>query len=207
MSPPPGGPARLLLPKHLPGENPPWRAARTRSKPRELIKKILAAGAGPAQVSIGRNEPEEEKTPPPAEAPPRPSGAAAVFGRPPAAGACSQSLPASAASPADPAHGKGRLGPRRPHSYPDFTHAGPACSVNSTHLAHHTPTCTQPVPPPSPTLSLHQEGLPASPQLPRALPQVQVLCPTPPLQGSCPGALRSFSAGVHMLKTKGRSTF
>lgn len=62
LSPPPGGPARLLLPKHLPGENPPWRAARARSKPRELIKKILAAGAGPAQVSIGRNEPEEEKT-------------------------------------------------------------------------------------------------------------------------------------------------
>lgn len=62
MSPPPGGPARLLLPKHLPGENPPWRAALTRSKPCELIKKILAAGAGPAQVSIGRNEPEKEKT-------------------------------------------------------------------------------------------------------------------------------------------------
>lgn len=127
--------------------------------------------------------------PPPAEAPPGPSGAAAVSGRPPAAGACSQSLPASAASPADPAHGKGRLGPRRPHSYRDFTHAGPACSVNSTHLAHHTPTCTQPVPPTSPTLSLHQEGLPASPQLPRALPQVQVPCPAPPPHPTTAGEL------------------
>lgn len=43
---------RRLLPKHLPGENPPWRADRAGFKPRELIKKILAAGAGPAQVSI-----------------------------------------------------------------------------------------------------------------------------------------------------------
>ena len=146
--------------------------------------------------------------PPPAEAPRGPSGAAAASGHPPAAGACSRSLPASAASPADPAHGKGRLGPRRPHSYPDFTHAGPTCSVNSTHLAHCTSTCTQLVPPPSPTLSLHQEGLPASPKRPPALPQGQVPCPPPPpLQGGCPGALRSFSAEVHMLKTKGRSTF
>lgn len=47
-----------LLPKHLPGENPPWRADLAGFKPRELIKKILAAGAGPAQVSIDRNEPE-----------------------------------------------------------------------------------------------------------------------------------------------------
>lgn len=45
-------------PKHLPRENPPWRADRSGFKPRELIKKILAAGAGPAQVSIGPNEPE-----------------------------------------------------------------------------------------------------------------------------------------------------
>lgn len=51
MSPTSRGPARLLLPKHLPGENPPWRAALTRSKPCELIKKILAAGQ--ARAGIG----------------------------------------------------------------------------------------------------------------------------------------------------------
>lgn len=60
MSAPPRGPSRRRLPKHLPGENPPWRADRPRSKPRELIKKILAAGVGPAGIDR-RNEPEEEK--------------------------------------------------------------------------------------------------------------------------------------------------
>lgn len=38
------------------GESPPWRADRAGFKPRELIKKILTAGAGPAQVSIDPSE-------------------------------------------------------------------------------------------------------------------------------------------------------
>lgn len=122
---PPGGPARLLLLKHLPGENPPWRADRARSKPRELIKKILAAGAGPAQVSIGRNEPEEEKaknavaprpTPHPAPpGPPRPSPAAAV-GPPRGPQRPAPSRGGSPPPPGFPLPPRARLLPRLPSS-------------------------------------------------------------------------------------------
>lgn len=61
MSPSSLGASRSVSSRNIcRGTNPPWRADRAGAKPRELIKKILAAGA-PAQVSIARDEPEEER--------------------------------------------------------------------------------------------------------------------------------------------------
>lgn len=128
------------------------------------------------------------RPPPPAEAR-GPSGRwAAPPGHPPAAGACSRSLPASAALP-DPAHGGGQAGAARPHSYPDFTHAGPTCSVNSTHF---WPTA------PPPSLQLASPPSPPCPftrkdyQLPKLPPSLchkgKFLALSPPSTArGCPG--------------------
>lgn len=223
ICPPSRGPARLLLLKHLLGENPPWRADRARSKPRELIKKILAAGAALAQVSIGRNGPGEEKAknvdaprpdPLPGALTPAPqpcgeNGAPALSLLPGA----SQPLPGSPLS----RRKRGPVFPPRPRLRPLAatvalsTAASPCCSLSFSPsfparpllFAHSGPRSGFLTPSRlhTPTshscfLGLNTSGLHSRPDLGKFLPRVGPVCPPPSSCGPVLGS-RALPAGAY----------